>query len=63
MLFVTDADDCINIECKNGATCLDGVGTFNCKCVQGYEGTYCEKGKTCNQYRMNFSICKHMNNA
>ena len=33
--------------CKNGATCqdiVDGVAdTFNCSCVAGYEGTFCEK--------------------
>lgn len=39
-----DFDDCSNstIPCKNGATCIDALGSYSCKCAPGYAGKYCE---------------------
>lgn len=40
--FGVAIDDCVGIVCLNGATCLDGVNSFNCDCAAGYGGQYCE---------------------
>jgi hypothetical protein len=39
-----DIDDCENIICLNGGTCIDGVNTYNCDCAEGYTGQTCETG-------------------
>ena len=39
-----DVDECAVNPCKNGATCNDGMNSFNCSCVPGYEGQTCETG-------------------
>ncbi|XP_052789096.1 protein crumbs-like isoform X2 [Mya arenaria] len=39
---VVDQDDCYNFPCDNGATCIDGVNTYTCKCPHLYNGTNCE---------------------
>eukprot|EP00808_Paulinella_micropora_P016736 g83090.t1 len=41
-------DDCPGHECLNGATCVDGVQSYSCKCVDGYFGDFCEK--LCNTF-------------
>ena len=28
--------------CQNGATCVDGIGSYTCDCATGYEGDMCE---------------------
>jgi hypothetical protein len=40
-----DIDDCSPNQCQNGATCVDGVTSYTCSCVAGYNGTLCEIGK------------------
>nr|5KY0_B Chain B, Neurogenic locus notch homolog protein 1 [Mus musculus]5KY8_B Chain B, Neurogenic locus notch homolog protein 1 [Mus musculus] len=37
-----DVNECISNPCQNGATCLDQIGEFQCICMPGYEGVYCE---------------------
>ncbi|XP_060597851.1 fibropellin-1-like isoform X3 [Ruditapes philippinarum] len=37
----TNIDDCENIICLNGGTCIDGVNTYNCDCAEGYTGQTC----------------------
>ncbi|XP_030844930.1 fibropellin-3-like isoform X5 [Strongylocentrotus purpuratus] len=37
-----DIDDCSTTPCMNGGTCADGVNTFTCSCVDGYNGSMCE---------------------
>lgn len=35
-------NDCSTNSCKNGATCHDLLGTFNCTCAPGFEGRTCD---------------------
>lgn len=39
-----DIDECASNPCQNGATCIDGINSFTCKCVPGYTGKLCETG-------------------
>lgn len=45
ILFV-DKNECL-IEglCENGGTCVDTQGSYKCKCILGWGGQNCEKGK------------------
>ncbi|CAH8290065.1 unnamed protein product, partial [Heterobilharzia americana] len=36
-------DDCLYNRCENGATCVDGINEYICKCRPGYTGIYCER--------------------
>ena len=45
-LFITDINECSNNPCKNGATCVDLVGSYRCDCKTGYSGTNCQTGLT-----------------
>ncbi|CAH3174109.1 unnamed protein product, partial [Porites evermanni] len=40
---LTDIDDCVNHNCANGGSCVDGVDTYTCNCPSGFTGMYCEK--------------------
>ena len=39
---VTEIDNCVGDPCENGGTCEDGILTYSCTCVLGYEGDDCE---------------------
>ena len=39
-----DVDDCAQVHCGNGGTCVDGVNAFSCRCLHGFTGVYCETG-------------------
>lgn len=28
--------------CRNGATCIDGINRYTCKCIPGFTGIHCE---------------------
>ena len=46
-LSFSDKNECLEpTTCKNGATCQDLDGDFNCICTPGYEGKDCGNGKT-----------------
>ena len=45
IILFTDIDYCINHTCQNGASCVDGLHNYSCKCPTGYTGSNCESGK------------------
>ena len=44
ILFVSDIDNCLLHQCKNGATCKDKVNGYECICQIGYTGQHCDTG-------------------
>ena len=38
-------NNCVDNNCTNGATCIDGNDEYSCKCKPGYTGRFCEIGK------------------
>ena len=41
---LSDIDDCVTALCLNGATCIDGVASYTCRCTPGKTGVACEIG-------------------
>ncbi|AWO97474.1 putative sushi von Willebrand factor type A EGF and pentraxin domain-containing protein 1 [Scophthalmus maximus] len=41
-LCEVDVDECDPNPCVNGASCLDGLGSYTCRCLPGFNGTRCE---------------------
>ena len=39
-----DIDDCADVVCQNGGTCVDECNGYSCTCVDGYDGDNCENG-------------------
>ena len=35
-------DECEGGPCQHGATCVDGIAQYSCRCLPGYEGRDCE---------------------
>ena len=48
LLFYTfisvDIDECDSNPCQNGGTCNDGINSYTCDCIPGFNGTNCENG-------------------
>ena len=44
MLILPDIDECSSNPCAHNGTCIDGVNSFTCSCVDGYTGHDCETG-------------------
>ena len=42
--LVSDIDYCINVTCKNGGSCVDGLDKYSCSCGAGFSGDHCETG-------------------
>lgn len=38
-------DECLTAPCKNGGTCKDLLGSFECNCTEQFSGPQCEVGK------------------
>ena len=39
MTLMTSCEDpCADVECLNGGTCTDGINSFTCDCVDGFDG-------------------------
>jgi Notch-like protein len=34
--------DCYAGACLNGGTCLDGLASYTCSCINGYTGSICQ---------------------
>ena len=45
LFFLWDVNECIRMPCKNGGSCFNKPGSFECICRKGYQGKLCEKGK------------------
>ena len=43
--FPADLDDCVNHNCSNGASCIDGINSYSCNCSTGFTGLNCETGR------------------
>ena len=44
MLMFPDIDECNSDPCAHNGSCIDGVNSFTCSCVEGYTGLGCETG-------------------
>ena len=40
----SDVNECDPDPCQNGASCRQGLATFECICPPGFQGTLCEEG-------------------
>ena len=46
----SDINECAEVTCDNGATCVDQIANFSCTCRPGYTGRFCQDGKAKNSY-------------
>lgn len=44
VILCADIDECLNIPCKNGATCNNKPGSYSCSCSAGWTGKDCDEG-------------------
>ena len=50
-LMFTEINECSEVICSNGGTCIDKIDSYVCLCVDGYEGHTCDMNKNdCNGY-------------
>ena len=43
-LISSDTDECLCNPCMHEATCIDGINSYICTCLQGFTGIHCETG-------------------
>ena len=58
--FLLDINDCYPSPCKNKGTCIDGVNSYTCACVPGFEGKNCTIGKLLRCRGTNFRPIEHV---
>lgn len=48
-VYVVDYNECVKDRnfCMNGVICDNRNGIFNCICLKGWKGVYCDIGKLC----------------
>lgn len=45
VLILIDVNECtVHRPCKNGATCVNTVGGYSCRCPANYKGKHCDEG-------------------
>ena len=44
-----DLNECNQSPCKNGGTCTNTEGSYNCSCLPGFHGKKCQKDRTCHE--------------
>lgn len=46
LILFTDVNECVMFNpCKNGAACMNTLGSYMCTCLPGWTGTNCDIGK------------------
>ena len=48
-----DIDECASKPCENGGSCQDGVNSYKCTCLPGFDGKNCENS----EYLVDKLIC------
>ena len=43
-IFYLDFDECASYPCQNGGTCTDGIDGYECNCIPGHTGVFCQTG-------------------
>ncbi|CAB4004839.1 neurogenic locus Notch, partial [Paramuricea clavata] len=41
-ILFSDIDECLNNNCVNGGTCVQGINYYFCRCLPGFTGDYCD---------------------
>lgn len=45
VILFKDVNECLNLPCFNGGTCINNAGSFTCNCTDGWEGNECSESK------------------
>ena len=44
-IYSLDVNECVTVKpCKNGATCVNTAGGYQCSCLSGFQGKHCDQG-------------------
>ena len=60
LLCFTDINECSSNPCRNGGTCRDGVNSYTCNCVTGYNGVHCQTSKSATNENCHIVYCRHL---
>lgn len=44
-LYIADINECESNPCQHGGLCVDLLNSYQCHCMEGYEGGNCQIGK------------------
>ena len=44
--WLLDINECEDQVCKNGGNCTNTEGSYNCTCVEGYQGKHCDESES-----------------